>query len=63
MNGSTAAWDEIGLSMHIIDNNIECEQGADGVKKISDGIKKITKKCIDVEAMRKKKAKLATKVP
>ena len=61
LNGSTAAWDEIGLSMHIIDNNIECYETVDGFKKISDGIKRITKKCIDVEAMRKKKSKVSSK--
>jgi len=62
LNGGTADLDAIGLSMHIIDNAEECFEER-GFEKISDGIKKITKKCIDVEAMRKKKAKLATKVP
>ncbi|MBK8470988.1 MAG: hypothetical protein IPL33_01550 [Sphingobacteriales bacterium] len=42
LNGGTADLDAIGLSMHIIDNNMECYETADGFEKISDGIKKIT---------------------
>ena len=63
LNGSAANWDEIGLLMHIIDDNVECYETADGFEKISDGIKKITRKCLIVEEFRKKKAKLAAKVP
>ncbi len=60
LNGGMADWDEIGLSMHIIDNAEECFEKR-GFEKVSDGIKKITKKCIDVEGLRKKKSKVSSK--
>ena len=58
LEGGAIFWDEVAIAFGVCHDDCLNERTLENAR---DAIKKITKKCIDVEAMRKKKSKVSSK--